>query len=493
MPMPSSTYYNSESYDGVDLSSKKPDGEPFVRYTIADEGLIQTPLRPIDEPAPKGAIFESLGVYFVTDSERNWLEKGRPSRNVQHQCRQDGRVFYRVVAESDALEGGIEATDVSEWLAAFADDYLGIEDYQLYFSGNRSIHLETDRFVDADGWQSLKELVRAFNRETSGDLDTAIYSSLPQWRRIGVEHRKTGLSKVPIDADDTRSELVSKAISADTDTVLEQTYVNDVTIVDTESLSAEIGDRLLRPHINPPSADETDDRTEPDKPVSPYALTGEGQRSLILFRPFTNPCERTDGDLYSFGKVIEAIGADGEFTRSDSFCDVLLSAKDVRKWSVEPGDYVAIIGGRSFDSKLIDVDEDDLSIARQIMIEDGKQAAIDELDRLGYDVGESRRVDSQYSPENPNNRTEAASIKRAIEAGDREPDYDGIFRVSCRLLRLRGWRETVEWIEGVYGDRFDPSRTHAHLSTIVEAYPESFDVDQPDEPIDPSVASETAI
>jgi hypothetical protein len=115
------------------------------------------------------------------------------------------------VAESDALEDGIEATEVSQWLVTFADDYLGIDEYDLYFSGNRSIHLETDRWTDADGWQSLKELVRAFNRETDGDLDTAIYSSLPQWRRIGVKHRKTGLRKVPIDADDTRSELVSKA------------------------------------------------------------------------------------------------------------------------------------------------------------------------------------------------------------------------------------------------------------------------------------------
>lgn len=479
--------------NSTDLSPKQPDCEPFVRYTVTDdEGLIQTPLQPIDEPAPDGAIYESLGVYFVSDSQREWLSKGRPSKNVQHQCRTDGQAYYRVVAESDALQDGKEATEVSRWLATFADDYLGIDEYDLYFSGNRSIHLETDRFVDADGWQSLKELVRAFNRETSGDLDTAIYSTLPQWRRVGVEHRKTGLRKVPIDADDTRSELVSKAISADTDTLVGEPKDNDVTIVDTDSLSTEIGDRLLRPHINPPSVDETDDRTDPEKPVSPYALTGEGQRSLILFRPFVDPCERTDGDQYAFGKVIEAIGADGNFTRSDSFCDVLLSAKDVRKWSVEPGEYVAIIGGRSFDSKLIDVDEDDLSIARQLMIEDGKREAIDELDRLGYDVGESRRVDSQYSPENPNNRTEAASIKRAIEAGDREPNYDAVFRVSCRLLRLRGWRETVEWIEDVYGDRFDSQRTHAHLSAIVEAYPDSFDVDQPDEPIDP-VADETAI
>ena len=478
-----------------DFLSKQPDGEPFVRYTVKDDGLTQTPLRPIDDPVPDGAVFESLGIYFVTDSQREWLEKGRPSRNVQHQCRQDGRVFYRVVAESDALEDGKEATDVSQWLTEFADDYLGIDadEYDLYFSGNRSIHLETDRFVDADGWRSVKELIRAFNRETSGALDTAIYSTLPQWRRIGVEHRKTGLRKIPIDAADDRTAIVSKANRRHEDTTVSSPSYYGVTIDDRRPVSTQIDERLLRPHINPPSTEGTDDRTEPEKPVSPYALTGDGQRSLILFRPFVDPSERTDGDLYSFGKVIEAIGADGDYTRSDSFCDVLLSSKDVSKWSIEPGDYVAIIGGRSFDSKLLPIDADDVSIISAIMADDGKTEAIDELRRLGYDVGESRRVDSQYSSSDPNDRTEAASIKRAIDAGRREPDYDGIFRVSCRLLRLRGWRETVEWIGEVYGSEFNAARTHAHLSSILEAYPESFDVNEPDEPIDPSLASESAI
>jgi hypothetical protein len=216
---------------------------------------------------------------------------------------------------------------------------------------------------------------------------------------------------------------------------------------------------------------------------------------LILFRPFVDPCERTDGDQYAFGKVIEAIGADGEYTRSNSFCDLKLSAKDVSKWSIDPGEYVAVLGGRSRSSRLVPIDEDDLAIVTDIIDDDGRREAIDALGRLGYDVGESNRIEptDRDRPDDPNARTEAAMIQAAIEAGDREPDYDGIFRVSCRLLRLRGWRETVEWIEGVYGDRFDHARTHAHLSAIVEAWPESFDVDEPDEPIDPSVASETAI
>ena len=477
----------------VDLRSKQPDGEPFVRYTTTDgDGLTQTALQPIDDPVPDGAVFESLGIYFATESQQDWLEKGGQSRNIQHQCRTDGRAYYRVVAESDALEDGKEATKVSQWLTEFADDYLGIDDFDLFFSGNRSIHLETDRFVDADGWRSMKELVRAFNRETDGDLDTAIYSTLPQWRRIGVKHQKTGLRKIPIDAADDRTAIVSKANRRHEDTTVSSPSYYGVTIDDRRPVSTQIDDRLLRPHINPPSTEGTDDRTEPEKPVSPYALTGDGQRSLILFRPFVDPSERTDGDQYAFGKVIEAIGADGDYSRSNSFCDVLLSSKDVRKWSVEPGDYVAIIGGRSFDSKLLPIDTDDVSIISEIMADDGKGEAIDELGRLGYDVGESRRVESQYSAENPNDRTEAASIKRAIDAGRREPDYDGIFRVSCRLLRLRSWRETVEWIGEVYGSEFNAARTHAHLSAILEAWPESFDVDQPDEPIDPS-ADETVI
>lgn len=471
--------------------SKQPDGEPFVRYTIdGDNGLTQTPLRPIDDPVPDGAIFESLGIYFVTESQRERLEKGRPSRNVQHQCRTDGRAYYRVVAESDALEDGKEATKVSQWLTEFADDYLGIDGFDLYFSGNRSIHLETDRFVDADGWQQLKELVRAFNRETDGDLDTAIYSSLPQWRRVGVEHQKTGLRKIPIDADDDRTAIVSKAIESEKSTSMIAPSNYTAGFVDRRSVSAQIDDRVLRPLIKESS---TDDRTDPDKPFSPYANAGSGRRSLILFRPFVNPSKRTDGRQYVFGKVIEAIGADGDYRRCNSFCDVLLSDRDAEKWSVDPGGRMAIIGGRSRSSRLIELDQDEATTVSEAMQQNGIDAGFRRLSGLGYDVGTAERRPENYRPDDPNDRTKAAMIQQAIEAGDREPDYDDTFRVSCRLLRLRGWRATVEWIENVYGSDFDSQRTHAHLSAILEAWPESFDTDEPDEPIDPSLASESTI
>ena len=471
--------------------SKQPDGDPFVRYTIDDDGLTQTPLRPIDDPVPDGAVFESLGIYFATESQREWLEKGGQSRNIQHQCRTDGRAYYRVVAESDALEGGIEATKVSQWLATFADDYLGIDadEYDLYFSGNRSVHLETDRFVDADGWRSVKQLVRAFNRETDGDLDTAIYSTLPQWRRIGVEHRKTGLPKIPIDIGDDRSAIVSKAIDEKSTSMIPPSNYT-AGFVDRRSVSAQIDDRVLRPLIKESS---TDDRTDPDKPFSPYANAGDGRRSLIAFRPFVNPSKRTDGRQYVFGKVIAAIGADGDYRRCNSFCDVLLSNRDAEKWSVEPGDRMAIIGGRSRSSRLIELDQDEAMTVSEAMQDEGIDAGFRRLSGLGYDVGTAERRSENYRPDDPNDRTEAAMIQQAIESGDREPDYDGIFRVSCRLLRLRGWRETVEWIENVYGSDFDPQRTHAHLTAILEAWPESFDTDEPDEPIDPSLASESAI
>lgn len=471
--------------NSTDLPLKKPDGDPFVRYTTTDgEGLTQTPLRPIEDVPPNGAIFESLGVYFATDSQ---LE-GQSSKNIQHECRQDGRAFYRVVAESDALEDGEKAPTVLKWLIEFAEEYLGLgeDEYGLYFSGNRSIHLETSRWTDAEGWQGVRELARAFNDETEGELDTAIYSTLPQWRRIGVTHEKTGLSKVAIDPEDDRSAIVSKAISADREGVLGEHTSYVAGVASRESLVSEIEDRGFRPLINPSS---TDDRIDPTSPVSPYALTEDGRRSLIVFRPFVNPCERTDGNQHVFGRVLEAIGADRNYRRSDSCCDVLLSDRDAAKWSIEPGTRVAIIGGQSRSSRLIELTQDEAMTVSEAIQDEGIDAGFRRLKALDHDVGTAARRDENYRPDDPSDRSEAALLQSSIEAGDRDPSYPDVFGVSCRLLRLRGWRETVEWIEGIYGDEFDAGRTHSHLTGILEAYPETYDVDPPEAPIDPSAGS----
>jgi hypothetical protein len=190
-----------------------------------------------------------------------------------------------------------------------------------------------------------------------------------------------------------------------------------------------------------------------------------------------------------FGKLLAAIGADGQYSRANSFCDVKLSAKDVSKWDVEPGTRVAILGGRSRSSKLIELDEDEAITVSKAMQDNGIEDGRRQLAGLGYDIGESNRIepiDPKYNPTDPTDRSEAALVQSSIESGDRDPGYEDIFRVSCRLLRLRGWRETVEWIEGIYGDEFDAARTHSHLTTIVEAYPETYDVEAPDAPIDPS-------
>ena len=138
---------------GIDASNH----EPYVRFATTENGFTQERITPLGTETPANCLWESPGVWWLNEAERERLSRGTSSKNVQHSAIKDGRATYRVVAESDRV-GTDDVEDVIQWLQDFATDYLGIDNYQLHYSGNRSIHLETDCWVNHEGWKSVKAL-----------------------------------------------------------------------------------------------------------------------------------------------------------------------------------------------------------------------------------------------------------------------------------------------------------------------------------------------
>ena len=150
---------------GIDTSNH----EPYVRFATTENGFTQERITPLGTETPANCLWESPAIWWLNEAERERLANGTSSRNVQHAAIKDGRATYRVIAESDRV-GTDDVEDVITWLQDFADNYLHIseDNYQLYYSGNRSIHLETDCWVNHEGWKKVKSLTEAFNSEMDG-------------------------------------------------------------------------------------------------------------------------------------------------------------------------------------------------------------------------------------------------------------------------------------------------------------------------------------
>jgi hypothetical protein len=448
------------------------DYTPCVRYAFNDGQFSQAgKLTPVGEQPPEEAKFRSPMVYFISEDQSQRLYDGTPPKTIQRECQQDGRAFFKVVAESDALEDSVAGETVAEWLIEFAEDYAEAEEYQLYFSGNRSLHLHTDRWIQYEDLGKLKSLAESFNNETGGELDTSLYSSIPQFRLTGAEHSKTNLYKVPIQENFDRANLVRQAqIEPDSNTVqssnggLTHYVAGDA---DRSSLLTEIGNHLLWPHIK--GGSEVDE-TWSGKPFSPYALTGSGDYSVCLMT-YDHMTER-NGQHYARGLVHEAVGGDNQYTRHDSYSEVLLSGHDVAKWNYDSGDTVVIIGGQSRNSRIMQVDTDEALLLDTELQENGRESALALLERFGYDTG-NRGLHDFNRPEGHDSK--AAELKSAIDTGRRSADYDSVFRVVCRLLKVEGWSTAMEWLQRTHGPQFDSEDSHDRLKGIVEYYSDSFE------------------
>jgi hypothetical protein len=423
----------------------------------------------------------------------------------------DGRSAYAFVAESDTLEDGTEAQTIIDWLSTFAEDWVGVDEYSFHYSGNRSIHLHTSKFISADELDDLRQMAKEFNEECNADLDTSVYKKNAQFRLIGAEHQKTGMHKVPITANADRADCI-KAAQQPPDrkqwpfTLPRPTHHDEDTLDRLASqfplsnpptshyrpgfaamspLPSEIEGQVLRGVYKSPKEGSVDFGPYA-RPFSPYKKTGTSNRRSIIVMKQDGGLrqDRNTRDIYVPAQIKYAVGGgDGSFTRSESKSLVKLSPRDFQKWVYEEGDTVIIIGGNSGSSRIFEVEEITAILVSNALEVEGRTKALEILSNRGYEIGSSGYHGSRFHDESQRaGETDAAKIKREIESGTRERTYENILRVACRLLRIEGWDAAYEWCRETFGTDFDPKRTHKQLKDLVETYDDYSHVAVPEEP-----------
>jgi hypothetical protein len=386
--------------------SSRPDGEfvPYVRpgYYTEDGGLKQKmELVELTDGLPSDADACSQAIYLIRKSHELGVDCPKHPPKLQEWCADSsndaGEVLYNVVAESDgALEYGLE--HVIEWIVRFAEseEWLDVnrDSYQLFYSGNRSVHLHTDRFVVGQKqWEELKKLAEQFCEETGASLDCGIYQSKPQFRSEGAEHHKTGLAKVPIDDDFSGEDAVPKAASFDGSARLPDTFRPDhpaIKHVDTilnenwDVLPDEVQECVLRPDNR--VSDNGDDTVEnadnagsqSDDSMAECVDFGlyrcaEGgdqgsnespSRSVCLAKMSTDKPAEIDGNCYMAADYITAVGANGTYRKDTSPGIIGLSSRDLQKWDADVGDVLVLIGGHNRSARILNLTGEDKLIAK---------------------------------------------------------------------------------------------------------------------------------
>jgi hypothetical protein len=479
----------------------------YVRYArYVDGEFYQKPLQPASQLIHNESKWVSPAVYFLNSDEEIRLREYYNSKTIQSSCEDAGRVAYAVLAESDALEKGYDWPTVADWLVEFAEARLCLSrgEYSLHFSGNRSFHLHTTSFLPGEGGREwLKREAKEFNQETGAELDTSIYSPKGQFRLSGAEHRKTGLYKVNVtpllyeNSPISREKVFPKSTSSSDEKAcpfpvvpsLERRLIHYVVGDDDRSpLPNEFQSRVLNKYISEiPDTEGVGSVCSEEiynTAFSPYAKVGEdNDRSVCLLKQ-TGELIESGGRHYVEAYVFQARGGDESFRRYNHDGWVMLSEKDARKWNFEEDDVIVIIGGRSRSSRLIELTDDDIAVdlVELYLNEDGKEDALNALQHLEYDIGESG-LNGQYSASGSQSSSEAAALKHKVESGHIHHDnHDVLIKISCHNLRRGGWGEAWEWVKQVFGDDFDPEVTHGYLSTLVESYPASYSEVQIPEP-----------
>jgi len=465
---------------------------PHVRYGFVDDGKFkQGPLVPLSDSIPKDAITISTGIYFLTVDEKQRANRGFSSKEIQNTCEKAGRVAYSVVAESDALEEGASVSTVVDWLTSLASE-LGIQNsaYRLFYSGNRSIHLHTDYFIRHQDLSRLKEDIKSFNESEGADLDDSIYSAKSQFRLTGTEHNKTNLSKIQTSGKEDIQDLVKKAGAATNNLSSPYSLPNGISnhLVagndNRSSLPKEFENQLLPRYLNGiTDSDDQDllnelDGSYTNRYFSPYAKTGDGERSICVFEPRGGAfyC-RNDNCIYLPSYIHGARGADGEYVMREKKAPILLSKKDYEKKDFNVRESLVMIGGQSRSSRIFSISDDDQEFVVELINQadefDERRFILKDLRLKGYPVGKSGMNGDPRKPHSTSNQ-DLQRLKEKLIASDRVPDRDEAFRISCSLLRTSNWEQAWEWNKKAWGDQFDPKITRQELQKIIEQYPEDY-------------------
>ncbi|QSG10734.1 hypothetical protein HSBGL_0297 [Halapricum desulfuricans] len=550
---------DTSTVDSTNSTASIPDWEelPCVQYGFPkDVGPIRAPkLRTIFEPIPEGASTASP-IYLVPRDryeQQDKFESGYEvsgvssiAKELQDDCEQDDqddRVLYPIHIESDEYRNEGPET-LNSWFQEFVEDYLEIPFHTctLFFSGGRSIHAHVPRFVTSeDDRERLKELASEFCDETGAKLDLSIYSPKSLFRLPGVEHRKSGLSKVEIESHWDNARIFDESMNSEATvpdsyaSVLQHVFASQQSLtVDTDQLSVDDPHNLFRildsektvltfdsrkTEIETPLIEReeypTNDYDVPewamynDKEFSPYAYAQQNPRSVAIVEvkdgAFSRKHRRGGAPMIPV-RFLGAVGCDGEYTKQFKHAPLQLSEgkqKDYQKWTdqeYEVGDHMVVIGGQSRSSIMLSVTRmEALRASYRLFKEDGgRKTTLEYLASQGYDTGIlSSPKSTPSSAATPDGeprtiRPARANPKTDAEELQQKAEQDGIvtlshsekIQVACRHL-LQGWNPTWEWFEEQFGSTFKPKVTHGFLKGIVEGddFDEYDHVEVPSKPV----------
>lgn len=512
---------------------------PCVQYGFPENvGLHREPkLRTVFEEIPEGANTVSP-IYILTELQferQESLESGYQvagdynsiATELQDECEERNQVLYPIHVESDVYHEQGPATLV-EWFRKFIEDYLNVpfSTCRLYFSGNRSIHAHVPRFVNSEQQRKrLKELAERYCDETGAELDCGLYSAKRLFRLPGVEHEKSGLPKVEIEPEWSRDRIMREATSTTPgppesyEAVLRDVFLSQLELrteptqmetysptdlfrfLDSENTIAEFTaswNAIETPLIEAPEFPEkvTEQKRWLQynaKEFSPYARADGNSRSVAALKvkggAFARSGTRNGATLIP-AHFYGARGCAGkEFTKSWEHAPLQLSKIDYEKWELEKGDCAVIIGGKSRNSRILNVSRWEAEVVGHALTGDegSKTDALSYLKGEGYDVGDSGHSGTRTNTEslsggsdesettNKSSQTEATVLQHQAERDDINAlSHKERSRVACRLLKKDGWEGAWEWFKEQFGDDFDPDITRQQFQSIINAYPEDY-------------------
>lgn len=490
---------------------------PFVRY--AETGDNGSPdqfhrLQSLREPVPVDADFVSP-VYLLTDEQvgkhDELLSKDDLFRvqgyqsiatKIQTECEEESRVWYPVFVESDA---DVLHADMRAGLKRFIREVLEVDpdDAKWLFSGGSSLHVHLPYYVTSeDALRRLRRETKEYNEKANVTVDASNFSKKSLVRLPGAEHHDTGGRKTsisPTSSDEKLQaqigQLVGSVATEGEEGINHHTGTIEIvrySLSDELKVIKDVPTPIIEQQNKPVGTGNVERWKRYNRhPFCPYANAGNQRRSVVVAQVKGTPfCRKTtvngrkEWRTYIPTFIYGAVGADGEYTVWRENAPVQLSKQDYDKWDYEQGDTVALLGGQSTSSRILEIED---SFEREVVVgallndskwfneeKDGRQEALTQLCSFGYEVGsagkngprrENRANNRDFQPTNAY-RLQQQAEQDGIESLSHDERRD----VSNRLLRTRGWDGADEWFQEQYGEQYDREVTHEQLRSIANEY-----------------------
>ena len=516
---------------------------PCVRYGFPEDSdnPRQSPrLLPITESVPEGAETVSP-IYLLTEDqfqrqaalENPYRVQGSKNigKSLQDECENDNRVIYPLHVESDEyLKRGPET--LLEWFQDLIEQCFDLDTQEcvFYHSGSRSIHVHVPLFAFGEtDRKHNKEKIKNFSKRIDAEFDLGLYDRKRQFRLPGVIHQKTGFPKVQIgpywsqeqiieavtqttpSPPKTYTEVLARVYGSPAkrgqsklpDTSLPIEDILDLVGGEKQALTfwnqdTGIGIPLVERQYAPTTeAGIARWRAYNDKEFSPYANTGNGEWSMAVVEPIGGMFARKNirnGSALVPAYFYGGKGGDKEFVKYRVHAPLQLSKHDRKKWDSN-FDFVVIIGGRSRQSKFIEVDRQTAVITGLLLHPEhgGRREARAYLEEQGYDTGKSGqpRVQKPITARTGSNfervlpatspTTEAGELqRRAEQEGIQTLTHDERIRVACRLFYKKySWNAVWNWVKEQYGKDFKEDVAFTQLRSVANGMETEVDIPEP--------------